>query len=64
MNMYKGISKHSWKKIVRLIWTVATYSRKEMLNLDLNIILIVLKEFAYIKTFPELYSRFDKYYAI
>ena len=22
MNMYKGISKHSWEKIVQLLWTV------------------------------------------
>ena len=24
-NMYKGISKHFWKKIVQLLWTVVTY---------------------------------------
>ena len=28
--MYKGISKHSWKKIVQLIWTVITYSLKNI----------------------------------
>ena len=29
MNTYKGISKHSWKKIMQLIWTVVTYSLKK-----------------------------------
>ena len=30
MNTYKGISKHSWKKILQLIWTVVTYSPKKV----------------------------------
>ena len=30
MNPYKGISKQSWKKIVQLIWTVVTYSLKDV----------------------------------
>ena len=25
MNTYEGISKHSWKKIVQLLWTGFTY---------------------------------------
>ena len=30
MSTYKGISKHSWKKILQLIWTVVTYSLKKV----------------------------------
>ena len=30
INMYKGISKHSWKKIVQLLWTIATYLLKNV----------------------------------
>ena len=30
MNMYKGISKHSWKKFVSLLWTVLTYLLKNV----------------------------------
>ena len=29
INMYRGISKHSWKKIAQLLWTVVTYSSKK-----------------------------------
>ena len=50
MNIQKaGISKHSWKKIMQLLWTVANYLLKKMLNMELNLILIVLVEFANIK---------------
>ena len=28
--MYKGVSKHSWKKIVQLLWAVVTYSVKNV----------------------------------
>ena len=30
MKMYKGISKHSWKKIVQLLWPVVTYLLKSV----------------------------------
>ena len=66
MNLYKGISKYPWKNIVQLIWTVVTYSlknvefSKKMLGIELNMILIVLLEFEYIKTFPEPYSILSK----
>ena len=39
----EGISKHSGKKIMQLVWTVVTCL---MLNMELNMILIVLMEFA------------------
>ena len=29
MNTYEGIPKHSWKKIVQLLWTVVTYLLKK-----------------------------------
>ena len=51
MNMHiptgdKDLKKHSWKKIMQLLWTVVTYLLKKMLNAEMNIILIVLMEFA------------------
>ena len=53
LNMYiltdlqkKRISKHSGKKIIQLIWSVVTCL---MLNMELNMILIVLVEFACIR---------------
>ena len=30
MNMYEGISKHSWEKIVQLLWIVVTYLLKNV----------------------------------
>ena len=29
INTYEGIPKHSWKKIVQLLWTVVTYLLKK-----------------------------------
>ena len=39
-------------------------STKKMLNMELNIMLIVLMEFAYIIDIPTLYSTFNEYLAI
>ena len=29
MNIYKGVSKHSWEEIVQLMWTIVTYLPKK-----------------------------------
>ena len=42
----EGISKHSGKKIMQLIMTVVTCL---MLNMEMNMILVELMEFAYIR---------------
>ena len=45
--MYKGVSKHSWKKIVQLRWAVFTYSVKNVeqrIEHDIDRVM----EFAYI----------------
>ena len=49
MNIYKGVSKHSWEEIVQLMWTIVTYLPKKMLNMELNMILMVLMQFTYIR---------------
>ena len=48
-----------------LLWTIVTYLLKKCrLNMELNMILIVLIEFAYIIDIPELYSRFNEYHVV
>ena len=55
-----GVSKHSWKKIMQLLWADVTYL---LINVKhrINMILIVLIETLDI---PQNYSRFDEYLAI
>ena len=49
LKKYK-ILKHSWRKIIQLLWTDVSYIfTKKMLNIDLNMLLTVLMEFTYIR---------------
>ena len=50
MNTYQRISKHSWKKNAIALDSCYLFTKK-ILNIELNMILIVFMEFAYIKIF-------------
>ena len=45
----EGIAKHSRNEIMQLLWKIVTHLIKKMLDIELNMILILLMEFVYIR---------------